>query len=355
MTPHTTAKQRTGRGRGTRRGRWRTGARTGADRPASRRACRGGGRRPARPRDRSTSAPAPAASGRRPMAAPTGRTSPTASSTPRPVGALAVAESDPNVIYAGTGETDHPRQRLARRRRLQVDRRRQDLDERRPGAIRATSPRSASIPTTPTSSMSRRSGTPGVRTPSAASSARPTAARPGSRFCSAASAPARSTCRWIPRNPRILYAAFWEAQRTPYSLSSGGPGSGLFKSTDGGDTWTELTASPACPRASGQDRRGRLARQAGPRLGAGRGRGRRLFRSDDGGETWERLSEDRRPAAARLVLHARLRRPAGPGDRVGAQPGAAGSRPTAAAPSRRSRRRTATTTTCGSIRATRSA
>src|SRR5918912_4220957 len=42
-----------------------------------------------------------------------------------------------------------------------------------------------------------------------------------------------------PHNPRILYAAFWEAQRTPYSLSSGGPGSSLYKSTDGGDTWTE--------------------------------------------------------------------------------------------------------------------
>nr|MDQ2828267.1 glycosyl hydrolase [Chloroflexota bacterium] len=50
-----------------------------------------------------------------------------------------------------------------------------------------------------------------------------------------------------PRNPRILYAAFWEAQRTPYSLSSGGPGSALYKSTDGGDTWTEITAKPGLP------------------------------------------------------------------------------------------------------------
>ena len=39
----------------------------------------------------------------------------------------------------------------------------------------------------------------------------------------------------------IVYAALWEAWRKPWEMSSGGPGSGLFKSTDGGDNWTELT------------------------------------------------------------------------------------------------------------------
>ena len=41
-----------------------------------------------------------------------------------------------------------------------------------------------------------------------------------------------------PGNPKVLYAAFWEMRRSPWSFDSGGPGSGLFKSTDGGDTWT---------------------------------------------------------------------------------------------------------------------
>ena len=74
------------------------------------------------------------------------------------IGAMAVSESDPNVIYAGTGETDDSRQCLARRRRLQDHRRRQDLDERRPGehAPHRQDPRSTR--TTPTSSMSRRFG-----------------------------------------------------------------------------------------------------------------------------------------------------------------------------------------------------
>jgi photosystem II stability/assembly factor-like uncharacterized protein len=48
-------------------------------------------------------------------------------------------------------------------------------------------------------------------------------------------------------NPRILYATIWEVQRTPWSLSSGGPDSSLYKSTDGGDTWTELSRQPGLP------------------------------------------------------------------------------------------------------------
>ena len=51
-----------------------------------------------------------------------------------------------------------------------------------------------------------------------------------------------------PQNPRILFATFWEAIRRPYQLSSGGPGSGLFKSTDGGDTWTDLSDKRGLPK-----------------------------------------------------------------------------------------------------------
>jgi photosystem II stability/assembly factor-like uncharacterized protein len=50
-----------------------------------------------------------------------------------------------------------------------------------------------------------------------------------------------------PTNPDVMYAALWEAFRTEYTMSSGGPGSGLFKSTDGGETWTELTRNPGLP------------------------------------------------------------------------------------------------------------
>ncbi len=97
-----------------------------------------------------------------------------------------------------------------------------------------------------------------------------------------------------PTNPRIIYASFWEARRSPYELSSGGPGSGLWRSTDGGDTWTDLSDKPGMPKGI----KGKIGIAASP---AQSGRVWAIvehekggvFRSDDGGETWERLNEER--------------------------------------------------------------
>ncbi len=95
-----------------------------------------------------------------------------------------------------------------------------------------------------------------------------------------------------PHNPRILYASIWEAQRYPYKLNSGGAGSGIFKSTDGGDRWTELTRNPGLPTgvlgkigiAASPAQTDRVYAIVEAEDGA-------LFRSDDGGATWQRLSE----------------------------------------------------------------
>jgi photosystem II stability/assembly factor-like uncharacterized protein len=87
-------------------------------------------------------------------------------------------------------------------------------------------------------------------------------------------------------NPRILFAGLWEAQRYPWDLKSGGPGSGLYTSHDGGETWTQLSGHglPAGPWgkvgvaiAPSDDRRVYALIEADE---GG------LFRSDDGGETW---------------------------------------------------------------------
>ncbi len=98
-----------------------------------------------------------------------------------------------------------------------------------------------------------------------------------------------------PSNPRIVYAALWEAHRTPWSLSSGGPGSGIFKSTDGGDTWVEISRRQGLPRGV----LGKIGVTVSP---AQPGRvwaiveaeDGGVFRSDDGGETWQKLNDDRR-------------------------------------------------------------
>ena len=97
-----------------------------------------------------------------------------------------------------------------------------------------------------------------------------------------------------PTNPRILYASTWRVRRTPYSLESGGEGSALWKSTDGGDTWKNISRSKGLPkkelgiigvsvsRSNPQNVYAILEAEDGG-----------VFRSRDGGETWEKTSESR--------------------------------------------------------------
>ena len=97
-----------------------------------------------------------------------------------------------------------------------------------------------------------------------------------------------------PNNPRILYAALWEAYRNPWSMSSGGNGSGLYKSTDGGDTWTELTKNPGMPKGIvGKIGIAVSPAQADRVWTIVESENGGIFRSDDGGATWLRINEDR--------------------------------------------------------------
>jgi photosystem II stability/assembly factor-like uncharacterized protein len=98
-----------------------------------------------------------------------------------------------------------------------------------------------------------------------------------------------------PNNPEVIYAAFWQAWRTPWQLVSGGAGSGIFKSTDGGEHWTELTRNPGLP----QGVIGNIGLAISPSnsnkvwaiVEADSGG---VFRSSDGGATWTRTNSERR-------------------------------------------------------------
>ena len=98
-----------------------------------------------------------------------------------------------------------------------------------------------------------------------------------------------------PADPNTLFAAMYQRQRTAFGFSASGGGSGLYRSTDGGDTWTELTEGLP------DGEKGRIGLDVWRRDGnvvyaivQASGDGSGLYRSDDRGETWRRMS-DRNP------------------------------------------------------------
>jgi len=97
-----------------------------------------------------------------------------------------------------------------------------------------------------------------------------------------------------PKNPNVIYAGLWEAFRSPWGMSSGGPGSGLFKSTDGGDTWTEITKNPGLPDGPW----GKVGVSVSPADGNRvyaiiENEKGGLYVSDDAGASWKLINDNR--------------------------------------------------------------
>ncbi len=97
-----------------------------------------------------------------------------------------------------------------------------------------------------------------------------------------------------PLNHRNVYATTWQVRRTPYDFSSGGVGSGLWKSKDGGETWINLMTKPGLPKgiigkvtiSASRAQKNLLYASVEHATNGG------LFRSVDGGETWENVNKE---------------------------------------------------------------
>jgi photosystem II stability/assembly factor-like uncharacterized protein len=96
-----------------------------------------------------------------------------------------------------------------------------------------------------------------------------------------------------PNNPRLLFATFWQARRNFWSINSGGPNCGLWRSRDGGDTWEDISRRPGLPEGTLGKMGVAISPAKSGRVWAvieAEGRKRGLYRSDDGGETWIKTS-----------------------------------------------------------------
>jgi photosystem II stability/assembly factor-like uncharacterized protein len=97
-----------------------------------------------------------------------------------------------------------------------------------------------------------------------------------------------------PANPRILFAAMWEAQRSPWGMTSGGPGSGLYKSSDGGTSWARLEGHGLPGGVLGKigvTVSGGNSQRVYALIEAEKGG---IYRSEDAGESWKLINGDHR-------------------------------------------------------------
>jgi photosystem II stability/assembly factor-like uncharacterized protein len=96
-----------------------------------------------------------------------------------------------------------------------------------------------------------------------------------------------------PRDPNELYAAMWQAQRVPWKLTSGGPGSGLYKTTDGGAHWSKISTHPGFPGGT-LGKIGVSVAASSPHIvyAIVQARDGGVFRSNDAGATWKRVNAE---------------------------------------------------------------
>lgn len=207
------------------------------------------------------------------------------------IGAVDIADSDPNVIYVGTGSADIRGNSSAGRgvwKSLDAGTSWSFIGLPESGAIR----RIEVHPADPELVYVAALGHPFGRNPERGIYRSRDGGRTWDHVLALNDSTGASDLAMNPANPRILYAGMWRAERKPWTLVSGGPEGGVYRSTDGGDTWKKLagglptgivgkvgvTVSPARP-----DRVWAII-EAEPDGG--------IYRSDDAGTTWTRVNSE---------------------------------------------------------------
>ena len=212
------------------------------------------------------------------------------------IGALAVAPSDPQRALRRHRRSRHALGHRAGRRHVPLRRRGQHVDDRSAWPTASRSDASWSIRAIPTPCSSPRSAIPyGPNAERGVFRSRDGGAH-WQRVLGKGDDTGAIDLAFEPGNPQVVYAALWQTRRTPWNVypPASGPGSGLYKSIDGGDSWTRLRGN-GFPRARRAHRHRASRRRAVARLRDRRWRMRGgLYRSDDAGAHWRRASDDAR-------------------------------------------------------------
>ena len=206
------------------------------------------------------------------------------------IGALAVAPSDPKVIYAGTGEASIRGQTTSPGDGVYKS---TDAGKTWVHVGLAATLHIAAIvvdPKNPDIVYVAAQGNPWIPSPDRGVYASHDGGKTWKRVLFVSPTAGAHDLSMDPANPRVLYAALWDHQRVPWNIRSGGPGSGLWKSTDGGASWHRLRQG--LPRLMGNT--GVSVSPVDPdrvyaMIEAVHGG---VFRSDDAGRTWRRCNGD---------------------------------------------------------------